>query len=53
MIRSMSYSRNFRMPNPMLTGSASVPTAAATCPARSGPAGSSRLARPPLASIRI
>jgi hypothetical protein len=31
MIRSMSYSRNFRIPNPRLTGSASVPSRAATC----------------------
>jgi hypothetical protein len=30
MIRSMSYNRNFKIPNPMLTGSANAPTATST-----------------------
>ena len=39
MIRSMSYNRNFRIPNPMLTGSASVPTPAAPSSTLSAPVG--------------
>ena len=40
MIRSMSYSRNFKIPTPRLTGSASVPNKAATCTTFHRPDGS-------------
>ena len=52
MIRSMSYNRNFMIPNPMLTGSASVPTPAATSTTLSQPVGLLSHTRPMPAAMK-